>query len=165
MASSRCRRLKNIADKLDTYPSKIEHYHQTPLALYNGMIHPLLPFAIRGVIWYQGESNNEGAIYFEKMKALIAGWRSVWNSPDMPFYYVQLAPFKNAGDPTRLAETWEAQTAALSIPHTGMAVTVDIGNVKNIPPKNKQEVGRRLALWAAGKDLRQARSGLFRPLV
>ncbi len=67
---------------------------QTPTYLYNGMMHPLVPFAIRGAIWYQGESNlNDGMLYFEKMKALIQGWRSVWNEGDFPFYYVQLAPF------------------------------------------------------------------------
>lgn len=158
--------LKDIADKLATFPSKTQQRdkqdpkkvtevinHQSPLALYNGMIHPLLPVAIRGALWYQGESNNgEGMLYFEKMKALIGGWRSVWNNPDMPFYYVQLAPYTyGKADPTNLAGIWEAQTAALSIPHTGMAVTNDIGNLKNIHPTNKQEVGRRLALWALAK--------------
>jgi sialate O-acetylesterase len=144
--------LQDIANKLDTFPSKNdkgEINHQTPLALYNGMIHPLLPYSVRGAIWYQGESNNgEGMLYNEKMKALISGWRSVWKNPDMPFYFVQLAPYKYGGDPTALAKIWEAQTATLSIEHTGMAVTVDIGNTGDIHPKNKQEVGRRLALWA-----------------
>jgi sialate O-acetylesterase len=122
------------------------------------MIHPLLPYAIRGAIWYQGESNNgEGMLYFEKMKALIAGWRSVWHNPDMPFYYVQLAPYTygganaNAEMVERLPRIWEAQTAALAIPNTGMAVTVDIGNVKDIHPRDKQDVGKRLALWALAK--------------
>ncbi len=126
--------------------------HQSPLALYNGMVHPLVPFAIRGAIWYQGESNNgEDMLYYEKMKALIAGWRKVWDNSKLPFYYVQLAPYTYGGDPTKLAGIWEAQTAALEIPHTGMAVTVDIGNIKNIHPTNKQETGRRLALWALAK--------------
>src|SRR5690606_33931341 len=126
--------------------------HQTPLALYNGMIAPLVPYGIRGAIWYQGESNNgEGMLYAEKMKALVSGWRDLWNQPEMPFYYVQLAPYTYGGDPERLAGIWEAQTAALSIPNTGMAVTVDIGNVKDIHPANKQDVGKRLALWALAK--------------
>lgn len=126
--------------------------HQSALALYNGMIHPLVPFAIRGALWYQGESNNgEGMLYYEKMKALVGGWRSVWNDPEMPFYFVQLAPFRYGGDPTRLAGIWEAQEAALSLPHTGMAVTTDIGNITDIHPRNKQEVGRRLGLWALAK--------------
>ncbi len=163
--------LKNIADKLAEYPQKVPVLnkekkpvigkdgkpqtrinHQSPLALYNGMIHPLVPFAFRGAIWYQGESNNgEGMLYFEKMKALIEGWRSVWKNPEMPFLYVQLAPYRYGGDPTRLAGIWEAQSRTLSLPNTGMAVTTDIGNTRNIHPTNKQEVGRRLALWALAK--------------
>jgi sialate O-acetylesterase len=82
------------------------------------------------------------------MKALIDGWRTVWHKPDMPFYFVQLAPYHYGGDQTRLAEIWNAQREALEIPNTGMAVTTDIGNIKDIHPRNKQEVGRRLALWA-----------------
>jgi sialate O-acetylesterase len=125
-----------------------------PTRLYNGMINPIVPFAIRGAIWYQGESNNgEGMLYFEKMKALIAGWRSVWNEGDFPFYYVQLAPFNyGPGNPTALAKIWEAQTAALSIPDTGMAVINDVSNIKDIHPKDKQDVGKRLALWALAKN-------------
>lgn len=164
--------LKDITDKLDTFPAKradgtIEH--QSPLALYNGMIHPLLPYSVRGAIWYQGESNNgEGMLYFEKMKALIVGWRSVWKSPEMPFYFVQLAPFRYmkpipgpdsppnrpqiARDAEDLPRIWEAQVAALSVPHTGMAVVTDIGNVTDIHPRNKQDVGKRLALWALARD-------------
>jgi sialate O-acetylesterase len=86
------------------------------------------------------------------MKALIGGWRTIWNDPDMPFYFVQLAPYSYGGDGTRLAGIWEAQQATLSVPHTGMAVTVDIGNVTDIHPRNKQDVGKRLALWALAKD-------------
>jgi sialate O-acetylesterase len=148
--------LKDIADNLASYPAKNDQgqvNHQTPLALYNGMIAPLVPYSIRGALWYQGESNNgEGMLYHEKMKALIGGWRTLWNDPDMPFYFVQLAPYRYGGDATRLAGIWEAQQATLSVPHTGMAVTVDIGNVTDIHPRNKQDVGRRLALWALAKD-------------
>jgi sialate O-acetylesterase len=127
---------------------------QTATYLYNGMIHPLLPFAVRGAIWYQGESNvGEGMLYFDKMKALILGWRSVWNESDLPFYYVQLAPYHYGNaDPTALPKIWEAQTAALSIPDTGMAVINDVGNVKNIHPTDKEDVGKRLALWALAKN-------------
>jgi sialate O-acetylesterase len=121
-------------------------------ALYNGMVYPLLPFAIRGALWYQGESNRgDGMGYYHKMQALIGGWRKVWAQGDFPFYYVQLAPFTYGGDTQLLAEIWEAQTATLSVPNTGMIVTTDIGNVKDIHPRNKQEVGRRLALWALAK--------------
>jgi sialate O-acetylesterase len=154
---------KDFTDKLATFPTKTETKskdgkvttainHQTPLALYNGMVHPLVPFAIRGAIWYQGESNNgEAMLYHEKMKALIAGWRKVWDNPRLPFYFVQLAPFTYRVPPERLPGIWEAQLATLEVPHTGMAVTTDIGNIKDIHPKNKQEVGRRLALWALTK--------------
>ena len=158
--------LKEISDKLDTFPTRTmardprnplktvrSINFQTPLALYNGMIHPLVPFAIRGALWYQGESNNgEGMLYYEKMKALVNGWRTVWNNPTMPFLFVQLAPYNyganRGGD---LPGIWEAQEMSLHIPHTGMAVTTDIGNVRDIHPRNKQEVGRRLALWALAK--------------
>jgi sialate O-acetylesterase len=157
--------LSDISSKLDTFPTRVEKKDpndpnktvseinfQTPLALYNGMIAPLVPFAIRGGLWYQGESNNgEGMLYAEKMKALISGWRDLWQNPEMPFYYVQLAPFKYGGNPENLAGIWDAQRVALAIPHTGMAVTTDIGNVADIHPRNKQEVGRRLALWALAK--------------
>ncbi len=124
-----------------------------PTGLYNGMIHPLVPFAIRGAIWYQGESNlADGMLYDDKMKALIGGWRSVWQEGDFPFLYVQLAPFRYGNaNPTLLPKIWEAQTAALAIPNTGMAVTNDIGNPKDIHPKDKQDVGKRLALWALAK--------------
>jgi sialate O-acetylesterase len=135
------------------FPPHPLNSHGQPTGLYNGMVHPLVPFAIRGAIWYQGEANvGEGMLYHEKMKALIGGWRRVWNQGDFPFYYVQLAPYTYGGKPaTALPEIWEAQVATLSVPNTGMAVTVDIGNPKDIHPRNKQEVGRRLALWALAK--------------
>jgi sialate O-acetylesterase len=149
--------LKEITNNLAQYPAKTADgkiNHQSPLALYNGMIHPLVPFALRGAIWYQGESNNgEAMLYHEKMKALISGWRSVWQREDLPFYYVQLAPYtyRSPRQPEDLAEIWQAQLSTLAVPHTGMAVTVDIGNVKDIHPTNKQDVGKRLALWALAK--------------
>ena len=131
----------------------LTHYAR-PTGLYNGMVHPLVPFAMRGALWYQGESNlKDGMLYHEKMKALINGWRAVWNQGDFPFYFVQLAPFTYGGgaSPYFLPEIWEAQTATLALANTGMAVTTDIGNLRDIHPRNKQEVGRRLALWALAK--------------
>lgn len=145
--------LKNIADKLAEFPSKDAKgaiNHQSPLALYNGMIAPLVPYGIRGALWYQGESNNgEGMLYAEKMKALIHGWRKLWNDEAMPFYFVQIAPFTYRN--TNLPFLWEAQLAASKIPGVGMAATMDIANIKDIHPKNKQEVGRRLALIALSR--------------
>lgn len=147
--------LKSISDKLSDYPEKNAEgaiNHQSPLALYNGMIHPLIKMPIRGAIWYQGESNNgEGMLYRDKMEALVTGWRKVWNQPELPFYFVQLAPYNYGGDGERLAKIWEAQTASLGIPKTGMAVIVDIADLKDIHPTNKQDVGKRLALWALAK--------------
>lgn len=120
--------------------------------LYNAMIHPLVPFGIRGVIWYQGEANNgDRMLYKEKMKALIYGWRDLWKK-NFPFYYVQIAPYRYRGRKAKeLPYLWEAQLAALEIGNTGMAQTQDIGNPRDIHPKNKQEVGRRLALIALAK--------------
>jgi sialate O-acetylesterase len=119
--------------------------------MYNGMIAPLMPVAIRGVIWYQGESNvGEGMAYRDKKERLIKGWRDIWGK-DMPFYFVQIAPWSRyrAGS---LAPLWEAQAASLKIPHTGMAVTTDlVDDIKDIHPKNKLDVGNRLALWALAK--------------
>ncbi len=128
--------------------------HSSPTGLYNGMVHPVVPFAARGAIWYQGESNRgNGMLYHDLMKCLVGGWRQAWQQKpeDFAFYYVQLAPFNYGNHPTALPEIWEAQTAAMSIPNTGMVVTTDIGNVKDIHPKNKQDVGKRLALWALAK--------------
>ncbi len=156
---------KAFADKneIPTMPSLARfplEERQKPTALYNGQVHALVPFGIRGAIWYQGEANrNDGPIYFEKMKALILGWREVWGIGDFPFYYVQLAPFSYGyPGPARagnLAVTREAQRKALTIQNTGMAVTTDIGNLYDIHPRNKQEVGRRLALWALAKSYGQ----------
>ena len=130
-------------------------HHARPTALYNGMVHPIVPYAIRGALWYQGESNlRDGMLYHEKMKALINGWREVWGQGDFPFYFVQLAPFNygnQEGIQFFLPQIWEAQAATLSVPNTGMAVTTDIGDPKDVHPRNKQEVGRRLALWALAK--------------
>ena len=131
-------------------------HQQRPTALYNAMVHPIVPYAMRGALWYQGESNlREGMLYHEKMKALINGWREVWGQGDFPFYFVQLAPFNYGGrnaNPLFLPQIWEAQAATLALPNTGMAVTTDIGNLRDIHPRNKQGVGRRLALWALAKD-------------
>ena len=130
--------------------------HQDPTRLYRGMIHPLVPYAIRGAIWYQGESNgNEGETYYHKKHGLVKGWRKVWNQGDFPFYWVQLANFTNdkktpqGGD--GYARIRDADRKALDIPNSGMAVIIDIGETSDIHPKNKQDVGKRLAQWALAK--------------
>lgn len=128
--------------------------HQQPTMLYNGMIHALVGFPIRGAIWYQGEANQrEGMLYYEKKKALIGGWRKLWDQGDFPFYYVQIAPFRYRNkDQSTLAEFWEAQAATQQIPRTGMVVINDIATVADIHPPNKQDVGQRLALLALKND-------------
>lgn len=137
------------------YPAEIEPLASqgSPTTLYNGMIHPLVPFAIRGAIWYQGESNHgEGMLYYHKMRALVGGWREVWNQGEFPFLYVQIAPYQYGNEsPGILPTFWEVQNKSLEIPNTGQVVIHDIGNLQDIHPKNKQEVGRRLALIALAK--------------
>ncbi len=120
-----------------------------PASLYNGMIAPIVPFAIRGAIWYQGESNAGRAYQYRKLfPAMISDWRRVWGQGDFPFFFVQLANFtdrKPEPAESDWAELREAQTMTLSLPNTGMAVIIDIGEAKDIHPKNKQDVGKRLA--------------------
>ena len=122
--------------------------------MYNGMIAPVKPLAICGALWYQGETNvdrDSTAVYAGKMEALIEGWRQVWGY-DFPFYFVQIAPWSGY-KPGNLPRLWEAQAASLKIPSTGMAVTTDlVDNIKDIHPKQKFEVGNRLALWALAKE-------------
>lgn len=121
-----------------------------PGALFNGMVAPAIDFHIKGVIWYQGESNasvGRANLYEKVMPAIIADWRSNWHQGNFPFLFVQIANFKAGAQ-----ETWpivrEAQRRTLAIANTGMAVTIDIGDPDNVHPANKQEVGARLALAA-----------------
>ena len=142
-------------DPAPAYPEALKPLgtHTLPTGLYNGMVAPLIPFAMRGAIWYQGESNRgEGKLYTEKMKALIGGWRALWGQGDFPFYYVQIAPYLyGSEDPQVLPVFWEAQAAAEQIPNTGMAVITDIADLNDIHPANKQDVGKRLALLALAR--------------
>jgi sialate O-acetylesterase len=122
----------------------------TATTLYNGMIAPLVPYAIRGAIWYQGEANTGNPQqYHTTLPLLIENWRRDLAVPQFPFYYVQIAPF-DYGE-TQSQYLREAQLATLRVKNTGMAVTLDIGNAKNIHPANKTDVGGRLALWALAK--------------
>lgn len=130
---------------------------------FSHMIKPIIPFAVRGFLWYQGESNcmlNETLRYKQKMDVWISSWRNLWNDASLPFYYVQIAPYyytkrkdKLPHTPETLAEFWEAQTAALTIPNTGMTVITDlVDKLSDIHPPYKWEVARRLSLWALAKD-------------
>jgi sialate O-acetylesterase len=123
-----------------------------PSLLYNAMIHPIQSFNIRGVIWYQGESNASQAwMYRQLFPLLIRDWRQQWEEPEMPFLFVQLTNFMQPDQEpseSNWAELREAQAMALDLPATGMAVAIDIGDAEDIHPRNKQEVGRRLALEA-----------------
>ena len=127
---------------------------QTPTKLYNGMLHAHIPFAIRGAIWYQGESNHrEGMLYLDKTQAMLNGWRKLWGY-DFPFYFVQIAPYQyGTEDPEVLAVFWEAEAEIVkTIPQTGMAVVSDYTTLNNIHPPNKEIPGTRLALLAEAND-------------
>ena len=154
---------KNVA----AYTKDTKVNGRTPSAIYNSMVHPLTPYAMRGAIWYQGESNgNEGVTYYQKKHALVKGWRKAFQNPNLGFYWVQLCNFRKPNvmevkDPKKeesrpeggdgWAKLREAQTQALDLKHTGMAVIIDLADAHNpndIHPKNKQDVGGRLAQWA-----------------
>ncbi|CAD0001137.1 sialate O-acetylesterase [Flavobacterium chungangense] len=124
-----------------------------PSLLYNAMVNPLVPYAIQGVLWYQGEANVWRANQYKKaFPLMIQDWRTKWNQGNFPFYYVQLSTFDEFGGNSKKGSRWaelrEAQSETLKIPNTGMAVTTDIGNAKDIHPTNKQDVGLRLAAIA-----------------
>ncbi|ALJ01627.1 sialate O-acetylesterase (plasmid) [Rufibacter tibetensis] len=129
---------------------------------YYGMIQPLAPFALRGFLWYQGETNafqNEHFEYTDKMQGLINTWRHIWRDAEAAFYYVQVVPFQYSQSKNQfplneetLPRFWEAQIAALQIPNTGMIVTTDLNDsMSELHPPYKWEIGRRLALLALGK--------------
>lgn len=124
-----------------------------PTLLFNAMINPLVPFAIAGVIWYQGESNAGRAYQYRKaFPLMITDWRKRWKEGNFPFYFVQLASFNADKGTSASGSSWaelrEAQARTLSLPHTGMAVITDIGDAADIHPKDKQDVGKRLAAIA-----------------
>lgn len=128
--------------------------------MYNAMVAPLTNLSVRGATWYQGETNilhKNGFAYAEKMKDLITGWRRTFDQEHLPFYYVQIAPWSGRYEAGQLPALWEAQTATLNLPHTGMAVTTDlVDDISDIHPRNKLDVGNRLALWALAKDYDQS---------
>jgi sialate O-acetylesterase len=131
------------------------HSH-SPAGLYNAMIAPLIPYGVGGAIWCQGESNASRAYQYRKLfPAMIKNWHNDWGQGDFPFLFVQLANFM-AIDPEPAESMWaelrEAQSMTLALPNTGMAVIIDIGEANDIHPKNKQDVGKRLALWALARS-------------
>ncbi len=125
-----------------------------PSSLYNGMIAPLAPLAIRGAIWYQGESNVGRHEQYEKLfPTMIQAWREAFDRPEMPFHFVQIAPFSYGGDVGQAAALRDAQRKTLQVlDHVGMAVTMDVGNPRDIHPRDKRTVGQRLALLALAQD-------------
>jgi sialate O-acetylesterase len=137
--------------------SNPENNKQLPTCLYNGMICPLVPYAMKGAIWYQGESNERYSKneYAERFMATIKGWRTAWKQGDFPFYYVQLASYRSPRtEPTESpwAFICNQQRLTLKLKNTGMAVINDIGEARDIHPKNKVDTGKRLALWTLAKD-------------
>jgi len=146
--------LDTLSVKMPIRP-KIERY---PTILFNGMIAPIIPFAMRGVIWYQGESNSKNAyLYRDLFKGMITDWRDKWGY-DFDFFFVQLANYKmhkEVPSEDSWAEIRESQSEALELEKTGMASAIDIGDEADVHPKNKQEVGRRLALLALNKSYNQ----------
>lgn len=137
-----------------------QYEEEPPSGFYNGMIAPIIPFAIRGVVWYQGESNAlRGYQYRKLLPALIEGWRSAWRSPDLPFLIVQLpnhGPAVSIPQQSAWAELREAQLMTARLPHTALVVTIDLGQENNVHPPDKADVGKRLALAAEGTVYGQA---------
>jgi sialate O-acetylesterase len=146
------------ADKNDYFSRpkmKIDLSAYTPTTLYNGMIHPLIPYSLKGIIWYQGEANTgKPEQYATLFPLMIKNWREDWGLGDFPFYFVQIAPY-DYGDQTHSEVLRESQLKTLSVPKTGMVVTLDIGNPENIHPADKKDVGERLARWALAKNYKK----------
>lgn len=122
-----------------------------PAGLFNGKIAPLVPYSVRGIIWYQGEhdaTEDKASLYNKQLTALILDWRKLWGE-ELPFAWAQLPNYiKGAGEGWPLMR--ESMLKTLSVPKTGMVISIDIGETNDIHPKNKQEIGRRFALWALG---------------
>jgi sialate O-acetylesterase len=121
------------------------------------MVAPLAGYSIRGFIWYQGESNTSAPERYDSLfPSMIQQWRGAWGDQALPFYFVQLANYAPPGGRGQYARLRESQRRALDVPHTGMAVTIDIGQADDIHPRNKQDVGYRLAQWALNRTYGQA---------
>jgi len=142
---------KKIVDRREAEGTRPPH---RAASLWNAMVAPLIPYTIKGTIWYQGEANVARADQYRTLfPTMITDWRENWGLGDFPFYFVELAPFRYGNrDPRAGAELRDAQREALALPNTGMAVTMDIGTPRDIHPRNKHDVGYRLALWALAHD-------------
>lgn len=158
--------LIDIPELLPLFSQRVANYG--PFSLFNGMIYPLAPFAVKGLIWYQGE-NSETTVqsadsYFLKMRALAQGWKRFLGVDDLPFYFVQIANYgvqPADATPVLFSGSWNADTRvqqmnAMSIPHAGMASAIDIGESANMHPLDKSDLGDRLALWALKNDYGQS---------
>jgi sialate O-acetylesterase len=148
-AAARAKAAQKPVPKKPADPVAVRQRKRGVGGLFNGKIAPLIPYTIRGVLWYQGEANSippKAPYYEQQLKLLVRDWRLRWGEPELPFAWVQLPSFNAPG------RDWvgvrEAMGKALELPHTGMAVTIDIGDPRNIHPTNKQDVGKRLAAWA-----------------
>ncbi len=142
--------LKEIPEKpIPATDADIRIQNGSPTVLYNGMIHPILGYGIRGAIWYQGESNrDEPALYVKMFDAMVREWRALWGMGEFPFYYCQIAPY-NYGGGSNSGYIREAQAKGMvTTPNTGMAVLMDAESVNSIHPPKKRDAGERLALWA-----------------
>ncbi|MDR2138175.1 MAG: sialate O-acetylesterase [Tannerella sp.] len=145
--------LKDIPEKpVPASDADIKIQNGTPTVLYNGMLHPLVGFGIRGAIWYQGESNrNEPELYVKMFDKMVREWRDLWGVGEFPFYYCQIAPYRY-GDSLNSAYLREAQAKGMTTtPNTGMAVLMDAESLDCIHPPGKKEAGERMALWALAK--------------
>lgn len=140
-------------------PAIPQHALRVPSLSYNGMIHPLIPYGLAGVIWYQGEANTWRPQAYQKvLPLLISSWRKDWNKPDLPFYFCQLPNFQarhSQPQKSLWAELRESQDHTLAVPHTGMAVLIDLGEEKDIHPANKKGPGERLAAIALARSYKQ----------
>ncbi|MDG1873734.1 MAG: sialate O-acetylesterase [Mariniblastus sp.] len=174
-AESWCSR--EAMDKVESLAPLLRHWDESdkpptdkkrPGNLFNGMVAPMAGFPVRGVTWYQGEANHgRGHQYATLLPTLIGDWRKTLGNPELPFYFVQLAPYRYKGKSTDgLAELWDAQFKTVkTVPHTAMVVTTDIGDLEEIYPKNKQEVGRRLSLAALSKVYAKKRKNRDKKLI
>lgn len=147
---------KQLIAERQKVENKDKGYHWAG-GMYYAMLAPWRGYTIRGALWYQGCSNaGEGGFYYYKQKAMILEWRKLWGQGDFPFYWVQLANFRapsnNPNDNIGWATIRDGQTRCMEVPYTGQAVIVDIGEEKDIHPRNKYDVGNRLALWALAND-------------